>query len=143
MKLALSIFLVPPSMVWRGLSLVQIQSHTFTASLSLPFVFPLKKFPTPCLHHPFYASQFAYMHLCPAKLSLSISGDFFLSLCSLYSWYSKCSDLNTAVFEGGGKFQSPYFSTILTSLLLSLYKYLYGLHTLPLFFCVFLPLIAT
>ena len=45
-----SVFSIPQTLVQRGFSLVQIQFHTSTASLSLPFVSPQKGIPPLCAY---------------------------------------------------------------------------------------------
>ena len=69
-----------PQAQWRGFSLVQIQSYTSTASLSLPFVSPQKGIPPSMPTPPIYLSQFAITHLWPARLSRWIPGDVSVAL---------------------------------------------------------------
>ena len=72
-----------PQAQWRGFSLVQIQSYTSTASLSLPFVSPQKGIPP--LHA--YAAHFIFpswqsriMHLQLTRLFPWASGDVSVTL---------------------------------------------------------------
>ena len=65
-----SVFFFPFPSLW--FSLVQIQSYTSTASLSLPFCLSTEGDPTP----PFLRHQFAIMYLWPANLSPWSPGDF-------------------------------------------------------------------
>ena len=110
---SLSFFLIPEV---HGFSLVQIQSYTSIAYLSLPFVSLQKGIPS--LHS--YAAHFISPIFQPHSYGLPIYPcgplETSLSLCSPDSWNSKSSVLNTAVFEGQGNFRSPYFYTMLISL---------------------------
>ena len=79
----------------RGFSLVQIQSHAFPATLSLPFVSPQKQTPLACS---FYLSQFTILHLWPSGCPGG-SLEAQLSLFLLDSWDSKSFGFNASLRE--------------------------------------------
>ena len=103
----LHFFLIPV----LGVSLVRKQSHTSTTFCLFLFLLSLCRrgslpsMPISCTYGP--ASC-----LCgPLEMCLSV--------CNLNSWNSKSSGLNTTGSVGQGNFRSPYFSTMLTTFLIS------------------------
>ena len=115
---SLSIFFhsLVQSVVWGGFPLVQIQPYTSTASLSLPFISPQKGILPPRAYTACFISPSLQARTCGSPGCPLGPLEMFLSLCSLDSWNSKTSGLNTAMFEGRRNFGSPYFSTLLTPL---------------------------
>ena len=105
---SVSFFSVPRSMgfLWS--------KYSPTASLSLPFVSSKKGIPALSSYASHFISPSFQSCTCGPPSCPHGPLEMSLSLCSSYSWNSKFSDLNTAVFEGWGNFGSPYFAARLT-----------------------------